>query len=195
MDKRVCVFCGSRAGDGPGLVALAGAVGRGLAARGFGVVYGGARAGMMGALADAALGAGAEVVGVLPAALVAHEVAHTDLTSLHLVGSMHERKARMSELSHAFLTLPGGFGTLDELFEVVTWRLLEIHTKPCFLLNTGGYFDALLAFLDRAEADGLLAPEHRALLRVGSEVGPLLDEVALALDASPIPPSRRAPRP
>ncbi|HEU4410794.1 MAG TPA: TIGR00730 family Rossman fold protein [Polyangiaceae bacterium] len=195
MKKRVCVFCGSKPGQGAALEALARAVGEGLAARGVGLVYGGARVGLMGAVADAALGAGAEVIGVLPTALAARELAHGDLTALHLVASMHERKARMSELSHAFLTLPGGFGTLDELFEVLTWRALEIHTKPCFLLNAGGYFDALLAFVDRAEREGMIAPATRALLRVGSELDPLLDEIVSALDAPRATPSSRAPRP
>ncbi len=195
MEKRVCVFCGSRPGQNPALLGLARAVGSGLAARGLGLVYGGARSGLMGALADAALAGGAEVIGVLPAALAAREIAHTDLTSLHLVASMHERKARMTELSHAFLALPGGFGTLDELFEVLTWRLLEIHAKPCFLLNEGGYFDALLAFLDRAEGEGMMTPATRAFLRVGAETGPLLDAIERSLDVPPTPPSRRAPRP
>jgi uncharacterized protein (TIGR00730 family) len=195
MDKRVCVYCGSRPGEGPSFMALARAVGDGLARRGLGLVYGGARVGMMGAVANAALAAGAEVVGVLPAALAAREIAHTDLTALHLVAGMHERKARMTELSHAFLTLPGGFGTLDELFEAATWRMLEIHKKPCFVLNDGGYYDGLLAFLDRAVRDGMIAPSARALLRVGSELSPLLDDIAAALDAPTPPPSPRAPRP
>lgn len=195
MDKRVCVFCGSKAGEGKALIELARAVGEGLAARGAGVVYGGARVGMMGALADAALGAGAEVIGVLPAALAAREIAHTDLTALHLVASMHERKARMTELSHAFLALPGGFGTLDELFEALTWRMLGIHTKPCFLLNAGGYFDALLAFLEGAERQGMITPSARALLWVGDEVEPLLDEIAATLDVPSAAPPSRAPKP
>jgi uncharacterized protein (TIGR00730 family) len=176
-------------------MALARAVGEGLAARGLGLVYGGARVGMMGALADAALAGGAEVIGVLPAALAAREIAHTELTALHLVAGMHERKARMTELSNAFLALPGGFGTLDELFEALTWRQLEIHAKPCFLLNEGGYFDGLLSFVDRSVSDGLVTPATRACLRVGDRVGPLLDAIALAVAVPPAPPSRRAPRP
>ncbi|MCU0681971.1 MAG: TIGR00730 family Rossman fold protein [Polyangiaceae bacterium] len=176
-------------------MALARAVGEGLAARGLGLVYGGARVGMMGALADAALAGGAEVIGVLPAALAAREIAHTDLNALHLVAGMHERKARMTELSNAFLALPGGFGTLDELFEALTWRQLEIHTKPCFLLNEGGYFDGLLTFLDRSVSDGLVTPATRACLRVGDQVGPLLDEITLSVVGPPAPPSRRAPLP
>jgi uncharacterized protein (TIGR00730 family) len=129
----------------------------------------------MGALADAALAAGAEVIGVIPAALVAREAAHRGLTQLHVVETMHERKALMNEYADAFLALPGGFGTLEELFEVVTWRQLGYHRKPCAVLNVAGYYDALLRFCDHAEASGFVRPQDRSALLSGTEADALID--------------------
>ena len=140
---RVCVFCGSSAGRGNAYVDAAARTGTALAHRGYGIVYGGGRVGCMGALADAALAAGGEVIGVIPEALAAREVAHRGLSELHVVGSMHERKALMAAHADAFLILPGGFGTLEELFEVVTWHQLGYHRKPVALLDVDGYFAAL----------------------------------------------------
>jgi uncharacterized protein (TIGR00730 family) len=134
-----------------------------------GVVYGGAHVGLMGALADAALDAGCEVIGVIPRSLEEREVAHQKLSELYVVGSMHERKAKMVEVSSAFLAMPGGYGTLDEFFEVLTWAQLEIHSKPCLLLNTLGYFDPLLTFLDAAVREGFLKQENRALIHLAEE--------------------------
>lgn len=137
-----------------------------IAAAGLGLVYGGASVGLMGAVADSALAGGAEVIGVLPDVLAGKEIAHARLTRLELVSTMHERKARMAELADAFLILPGGYGTLEELLEVVTWAQLRLHSKPCILINTAGYWDGLLAFLDTAVAAGFLKVQNRDLLRV-----------------------------
>jgi len=145
-----------------------------LAARGLRVVYGGAQVGLMGLIADTALEAGAEVVGVIPKVLVDWEVAHTGLTELHVVESMHERKALMAELADAFVALPGGIGTLEELIEVYTWSYLGIHDKPFAVLNTAGYYDGLTAFLDHAVAQGFLRPEVRARLLVAADAEALL---------------------
>jgi uncharacterized protein (TIGR00730 family) len=139
-----------------------------IATAGLGLVYGGASVGLMGAVADAALAGGAEVIGVLPNVLAGKEIAHAGLTRLELVSTMHERKARMAELADAFLILPGGYGTLEELLEVVTWAQLRLHAKPCILINTAGYWDGLLAFLDTAVAAGFLKPKNRELLRVAA---------------------------
>lgn len=169
--SRVCVFCGSAAGARPEYVAGATALGTGLADRGIGLVYGGASVGLMGAVADAALGAGGEVIGVIPQSLVDREVAHAGLSDLRVVGSMHERKALMAELSGAFVALPGGIGTFEELFEVWTWRQLGLHAKPIVLLDTAGYWAGLTAFLEHAGREGFvkaapldLAPDVPALL-------------------------------
>ncbi len=164
--KSVCVFCGGNPGARPSYVAAARQLGGVLAARGLTLVYGGASTGLMGAVADAALAAGGKVVGVLPGFMVAREVAHPRLTELKLVGSMHERKAEMAARADAFVALPGGFGTLDELFEVLTWSQLGLHHKPCALLDVDGYYAPLVAFLDHAAAEGLLRHEHRAMLFV-----------------------------
>jgi uncharacterized protein (TIGR00730 family) len=146
-----------------------------------GLVYGGASIGLMGALADAALAAGAPVVGVLPAVLRGREIAHPGLTELHFVGSMHERKALMAERSDAFLALPGGYGTLDEFLEILTWAQLGIHAKPCVLINMRGFYDGLLTFLDHAVEEGFLQPRNRALIQVASTVDQALDTVQAAL--------------
>lgn len=154
---------------------VAAAVGRALAARAVGLVYGGGRAGCMGALADAALAAGGHVIGVIPQSLAAREVAHLGLSTLHVVASMHERKALMLTEADAFLALPGGFGTLDELFEVVTWRQLGYHRKPIALLNVDGYFDELLRFCDRARDAGFARVHDRAALVSGSDPAATVD--------------------
>jgi uncharacterized protein (TIGR00730 family) len=161
---RVCVFCGSSDGRRPAFARAARAVGALLAGEGIGVVYGGGRVGLMGALADAALAAGGEVIGVIPQLLIAKERGHPGITELRVVQTMHQRKAMMADLADAFLALPGGLGTLEEICEVVTLAQLGIHAKPCAVLNVGGYFDSLLAFLDHAAAEGLIRPENRALL-------------------------------
>jgi hypothetical protein len=164
--RRAAVYCASAGGNDPVYLAEARALGAALAAAGLGVVYGGASVGLMGAVADAALAGGAEVIGVLPDVLAGKEIAHTGLTRLELLSTMHQRKARMAELADAFLILPGGYGTLEELLEVVTWAQLRLHAKPVILINTAGYWDGLLQFLDTAVAAGFLKPKNRALLRV-----------------------------
>ena len=164
--RRVAVFCGSSDGTNPAFVAEARALGAAVAAAGLGLVYGGACVGLMGVVADAALAGGAEVIGVLPAVLNGREIEHTGLTTLELVPSMHARKARQVELADAFLVLPGGYGTMDEMVEVVTWAQLGLHAKPCILINTAGYWDGLLAFLDSAVAAGFIKPRNRGLVRV-----------------------------
>ncbi len=168
LRRRVAVYCGSADGSNPAYVAEARALGTAIAASGLGMVYGGANVGLMGAVADSALAGGAEVIGVLPAVLEGREIAHTGLTALELVPTMHERKARMTELADAFLVLPGGYGTLDELLEAVTWAQLGLHAKPVILINTAGYWDGLLAFLDSTVAAGFLKQQNRELLRVAA---------------------------
>src|ERR1035441_4729569 len=163
--RRVAVFCGSANGTNPAFLAEARALGAAIAAAGLGMVYGGANVGLMGAVADAALAGGAEVIGILPDLLAGKEIAHTGLTSLELVPTMHQRKARMVELADAFLVLPGGYGTLEEVLEAVTWAQLRLHAKPCILINTAGYWDGLLAFLDTAVAAGFLKQQKPGLLR------------------------------
>jgi hypothetical protein len=163
---RVAVYCASADGSHPMYCEEAAALGRAIAASGLGMVYGGANVGLMGAVADAALAGGAEVIGVLPEMLSGREIAHRGLTRLEISGSMHQRKARMVALADAFLILPGGYGTLDELFEIVTWSQLRIHAKPCILINSTGYWDGLLGFLDHAMQAGLLRPDGRALMQV-----------------------------
>jgi len=162
----VAVYCGSADGNDPAYLAEARALGRAIAAARMGLVYGGANVGLMGAVADAALAGGAEVIGVLPEVLAGREIAHTGLTRLETVATMHQRKARMVALADAFLILPGGYGTLDETLEIITWSQLHLHAKPCILINTAAYWDGLLAFLDSTVAAGFLKPENRALLLV-----------------------------
>jgi len=164
MHRRICVFCGSRVGAQPIFSDTAVALAEYLARRKVGIVYGGGGIGLMGILADAALAAGTEVIGVIPAALADREVAHKRLTRLHIVGSMHERKALMSELGDGFIALPGGFGTLDEFCEVLTWAQLGIHQKPVGLLNVAGYYDDLLRMFDRAVTEDFVRQETRGLL-------------------------------
>lgn len=173
--QALCVYCGSNPGFRDVYIEAAEALGRLLARRGIGVVYGGAGKGLMGRLADAALAAGGEVQGVIPHALMRKEIAHPGLTQLHVVSTMHERKALMAQLSDGFVALPGGFGTLEEIIEIVTWAQLRFHEKPCGLLNVEGYFDHLVAYLAHAEQEGFLKPEHRRMLLVAREPDELLE--------------------
>jgi len=172
--RTVCVFCGANPGANPGYRATAESLGLALARSDRRLVYGGGNVGLMGALADATLAAGGEAVGVIPQHLVDREVAHAGLTTLHVVHSMHERKARMAELSDAFVMLPGGVGTLEEFFEVWTWGQLGLHRKPYGVLNAAGYFDPLLAFLDRAVTERFLHQEHRDFVVVDDDPARLL---------------------
>ena len=162
--RSVCIYCGSNPGNRPVYVQQAQAFARLLAQRGIRVVYGGASVGIMGAVANAALAEGGQVVGVIPQSLVDREVAHGGLSELIVTGSMHERKARMAELSDAFVALPGGVGTLEEIFEVWTWSQLGLHDKPCGLLNIEGYYDSLARFLDETVVNGFMRPAHRGML-------------------------------
>jgi len=166
--RRVAVYCGSSNGNHPAYLAEARALGTGLAAAGLSLVYGGANAGLMGAVADAALAGGAEVIGVLPEVLAGNEIAHRGLTRLEFVATMHERKARMAHLADAFLILPGGYGTLEELLEIVTWAQLKLHAKPVILINTEGYWDGLLEFLDKAVEAGFLKQGNRSMMLVAA---------------------------
>jgi hypothetical protein len=166
--KSVCVFCGGNPGRNPAYLAAAISLGNELATSGLELVYGGAQVGLMGAVADAAIARGGEVFGVIPEFIAAREIAHLGVTKLVVVPSMHERKAAMAARADAFVALPGGFGTLDELFEILTWAQLGLHRKPCAVLNIAGYFDGLLTFLDHAADEQLLKPEYRAMLLVES---------------------------
>lgn len=172
--KNICVYCASNAGVRGEYAEAARQLARCLAAAGVGIVYGGASKGIMGVLADEMLEAGGQIVGVIPRALQAREIAHRSLTELHVVNSMHERKAMMAERSDAFVALPGGFGTLEEIVEMLTWAQLRIHDKPCAVLNVQGYFDGLLAYLDHAVAEGFLRPQHRKMLLVARDPEELL---------------------
>ncbi len=175
--RRVCVYAGSSPGARPEFAAAARELGTLLAQRGIGVVYGGGNVGLMGALADAALAAGGEVIGVIPHSLAAKELAHEGVTRLEAVETMHERKARMAAESEGFIALPGGIGTLEELFESLTWLQLGFHAKPVGLLNIAGYYDHLLAFLATMETERFIRPEHRAMLLVANSPAPLLDHL------------------
>jgi len=175
---RLCVFCGSSPGNGDQYLAGARGLGRALTQRGIGLVYGGASVGCMGSLADAVLQGGGEVIGVIPRVLVEREIAHRGLTELRVVETLHERKALMAELADGFIALPGGAGTLDELFEAWTWGQLGLHRKPVGLLNVAGYYDALTAFLDHARHAGFLNAEHRAMLVMESDPQALLSRLA-----------------
>ena len=176
--SRVCVFCGSNFGNRPDYAEAARALALALVNRGVALVYGGSSVGLMGALADEALAAGGRVIGIIPQRLVDKEVAHGGLSEQHVVASMHERKALMADLADGFVALPGGIGTLEELFEVWTWGQLGYHGKPVGILNAGGYFDALGLFLDQAVREGFLRPAHRAMLAVETDPGRLLDRFA-----------------
>lgn len=176
--KRLAVYCGSATPADPVYIETARAVGRGLAERGIGVVYGGGRLGLMGAIADSALEAGGEVIGIIPEALVNAEVAHRGCTELHVVSGMHERKARFTDLSDGFVTLPGGVGTMDELWEAVSWSQLGYHAKPVGLLNTGGFYNHLIAFNGHMKATGFIRPQHAGILLVDATLDGLLDKMA-----------------
>jgi uncharacterized protein (TIGR00730 family) len=178
MLKRVCVFCGSSDGARSSYREAAAMLGRVLAARRMGVVYGGGNIGLMGALADAALGAGGDVMGVIPEHLVNKELAHRGV-DLRIVHSMHERKALMADLADAFIALPGGYGTLEEFCEVLTWWQLGLHAKPCGLLNVDRYYDSLLGLFDHAVAEGFVRPQSRDLVVVDDDAARLLDRLAL----------------
>jgi uncharacterized protein (TIGR00730 family) len=176
--RRVCIFCGAHEGNNGEYRQIAGDAARAVVAAGFGIVYGGGRIGLMGAVADAALEAGGDVIGVIPRALASTEIAHGGVSTLHVVDSMHERKAKMAELSDAFIALPGGFGTMDEFHEVLTWRQLHIHDKPIGLLNAGGFYDPLLAQFDRMQREGFLQARSRALFVVEPTIAALLHALA-----------------
>lgn len=175
--RTVCVYCGANAGVLPDYTDAARRTAALLTQNGITIVYGGGSVGLMGILADAALASGGSVIGVIPEHLTAREIAHDRLTELHVVGSMHERKALMMKLSDAFIAMPGGLGTLEELFEILTWGQLGLHAKPCGLLNVRGYYDPLVALLDRAVDQRFLRPEHRGLLLVENDVGRLLERL------------------
>jgi len=176
--KRIAVYCGSASPADPVYIESARMVGRTLAARGIGVVYGGGKLGLMGAVADAALATGGEVIGVIPQALVNAEVAHRGLSELHVVDTMHERKARFTELSDGFLTIPGGTGTMDELWEAMSWAQLGYHAKPVGLLNVAGFYDGLIEFVAKMGEVGFLRPQHQNILLTDQDLGRLLARMA-----------------
>lgn len=184
--KRLAVYCGSATPADPVYIDAARAVGRGLAERGIGVVYGGGRLGLMGAIADSALSAGGEVIGIIPQALVDAEVAHRGLTELHVCRTMHERKQAFTDLSDGFVTLPGGTGTMDELWEALSWAQLGYHAKPVGLLNVAGFYDGLIAFAARMGEVGFIRPQHQGLMIVGDTLGTLLDKMAAHVPATTI---------
>ena len=193
MGKRtLCVYCGSRSGASTSFTAAAQAVGTEIGRLGWQLVYGGGRAGLMGVVADAALAAGAPVVGVIPSSLMDRELGHRGLTELHVVTTMHERKTLMAERSDAFLALPGGIGTFEELFEVWTWRQLGYHDKPLGLLNVEGYYDGLLAFLQQAVSSGFVSDPQHALLQVDDRPQALLARMATLIPLATRPDDYRA---
>jgi uncharacterized protein (TIGR00730 family) len=179
--RRICVYAGSNPGSDPAYAEAARALASLMAERGIGLVYGGGKVGLMGVLADTVLAAGGEAIGVMPQALIDREIGHPGLTELKVVQSMHERKALMAELADAFVAVPGGIGTLEELIEVYTWSQLGIHDKACGVLNVRGYYDGLAAFLDHAVTARFLRPEHRAVLAVEPAVDTLLDRLESAV--------------
>ena len=176
--KRICVYCGSSIGKRTEYAAAAKALGEALVARNIGLVYGGASVGIMGLIADTVLSLGGEVIGVIPQAIADKEIAHTGLSKLEVVANMHERKAMMAEYSDGFIALPGGMGTLEELFEVLTWGQLGFHTKPCGLLNVEGYYDHLIAFLEHAVDQEYLKDQHLGMLQTQTDPDALLDLLA-----------------
>ena len=173
--RRVCVFCGSSVGSQRAYSDAAEALGSVLAERGIGLVYGGGNVGLMGVIADAVMARGGQVIGVIPQSLALREIAHTGITELRVVDSMHTRKAMMAELADAFIAMPGGVGTFEEFFEVVTWTQLGLHRKPCGLLNVGNFYTPLAAFIDQAVAEGFIKPVHRAAIVVDDDPASLLD--------------------
>jgi len=183
----VCVYCGSRPGDRPAYTAGAQAIGHAIGRRGWRLIYGGGRVGLMGTVADAALAAGADVIGVIPRSLMEREVGHRGLTELHVVETMHQRKQMMAERCDAFVALPGGIGTFEELYEVWSWRQLGYHDKPLGLLNTEGYYDALLAFMQQTVAGGFVGAAQNDLLQVDTEADALLDRIAALMPLATAP--------
>jgi len=175
--KRICVFCGSSSGGEAIYSETASNVGEFLAAKGIELVYGGGRVGLMGTVADAVLANDGTVIGIIPAALDKKEIAHKGLTELHIVDSMHERKAKMAELSDGFIAMPGGFGTFEEFCEIVTWAQLGIHQKPCGLLNVRGFYDPLIKQFDYSTSSGFVSPEHRGIVLVGTEISRLFESM------------------
>ena len=184
--KRLAVYCGSATPTDPVYIDAARAVGRGLAAQGIGVVYGGGRLGLMGAIADSALAAGGEVIGIIPQALVDAEVAHRGLTELHVCRTMHERKQAFTDLSDGFVTLPGGTGTMDELWEALSWAQLGYHTKPVGVLNIAGFYDGLITFATKMGEVGFIRPQHQGLMIVDATLDGLLAKMAAHVPATTI---------
>ena len=184
MMKRIAVYCGSSAGADPAIADTARRLAQAMAERGIGLVYGGGRLGLMGIVADTILAAGGTAYGVIPKALIDLEVAHTGLTELHTVTTMHERKAKMTELTDAFVALPGGIGTLDELFEAWTWNALGYHAKPFCLLNVRNFWDGMIGFLDHVTESGFMSAARRAQLLVASDVGEAIDKLGAATGAA-----------
>jgi uncharacterized protein (TIGR00730 family) len=182
--KRLAVYCGSAMGTDPAFAALAKALGEEMARRGIGLVYGGGRLGLMGVVADAVMANGGEAFGVIPKALIDLEVAHLGLTELEIVADMHERKARMTELTDAFVAIPGGIGTLDELFEAWTWNALGYHAKPFALLNVAGFWDGMIQFLDTVTTSGFMSPSRRAQLLVADTIPDALAQLDAAIGAT-----------
>jgi len=175
--KRICVFCGSNGGADPIFMETAGQVGEFLAANNIELVFGGGRVGLMGKIADTVMAKGGRVIGVIPESLAIKEVAHQGLTELHVVNSMHDRKALMADLSDGFIAMPGGFGTFEEFCEIVTWAQLGIHQKPCALLNVNGFYDHLIALFDHSAAQSFIRNEHRGLVLVGTEISSLFESM------------------
>jgi uncharacterized protein (TIGR00730 family) len=183
----LCVYCGSRPGHAPAYAAAARAVGQEIGRRGWQLVYGGGSSGLMGVVADAALESGATVIGVIPRSLMDRELGHPGLAELHVVETMHQRKTLMAERSDAFLALPGGIGTFEELFEVWTWRQLGYHDKPVAMLNAAGYYDALISFLQHSETQGLMTSAQLELLQIGSDPATLLERLATLVPLATAP--------
>jgi uncharacterized protein (TIGR00730 family) len=183
--RKICVFTGSRHGLRPEYAEAARSLGRELVGRGYGLVYGGGKVGLMTAIADTVLQLNGHVTGVIPNSLLSKEVAHFGLSELRIVDSMHERKAVMADLSDGFIAMPGGIGTMEEFFEVLSWAQLGLHEKPCALLNVAGYYDPLIQFLDHAVEHDFIKPKHRALLVVEGESGRLLDRIAMLIAGHP----------
>lgn len=179
MKKMLCVFCGSAAGKNPKYMELARELGEKMGERKIGLVYGGASIGLMGQVANSTLGTGAKVIGVIPESLTRLEIVHKGLTENHIVTGMHERKKMMYDFSDAFVAIPGGIGTMEEMCEILTWAQLKYHQKPCFILNTFGFYDALLAHLRHTYEEGFLKKEHLDLVQVVNSVDELLDRVLL----------------
>jgi uncharacterized protein (TIGR00730 family) len=188
--RYICVYCGSKTGTDPHYLQVASRMGQLLAEQGYGLVYGGGHVGLMGIIAEAALAAGGRVIGVIPEAMVGRELAYKQVTQLEIVPSMHERKARMASLSDAFIAMPGGYGTLEELFEIITWAQLGIHAKPIGILNVSGYFDALAAMIEHAVREGFIQANHRHFWILRSDPEALLE----ALWQHDMPPVHPWPR-